>query len=218
MCRFVAFISSENIPAGPFLEELKRQAREGKRAPHLDGFGYWILGEKEHIMKTTLPAWEFSGEVPRGRIGMLHARKRGERGAAVELRNVHPFQHRGAVFMHNGLVEVERHPCAAGDTDTESFFLNLLEHGVEEEIRRVSRGDYASMNFVMWKDGKLFIFRTARKLQDYFSIWIKRGDPVVISTERFGVGEWEEVRNGEMWLIGENLEIETRCIFQDTCR
>lgn len=220
MCRFLALISKEDINLRDYLNFLKKQAEEGKRAPHRDGFGYWILSEKgEYYYRTTIPAWEFEGTLPKGHIAFFHARKRGKTGAPVGLLNVHPFIHRDTVFMHNGILSVEKHPRALGDTDTESFFLTLLDIGIEEGLKHIVENEkFTSLNFVMYKEGKIHIFRLASKLQDYFTIFLREDEnKIVISTEKMDVN-WREVQNGEMITILENLKIRSNCVFPDMCR
>ncbi len=217
MCRFVAVFSKKIIEMDEYVEWVKGQARKGKRSPHPDGFGYWIKGDGEYHLRTTAPAWEVDISVPRGRVAFIHARKAGEEGAPVSLNNVHPFIIGKNVFMHNGLVRMPRHPAAVGGTDTESYFLTLLDMGVEEGLRHIGeRYDFVSLNFVMWKDGKFMIFRAAREREDYFTLWVKQEDTIVVSTEK-GEGEWNEVPNGELWVLTEK-GFETRCIFPDMCR
>ena len=218
MCRFVAVISKDDIPLQPYFSFLLMQAKKGKRAPHPDGFGFWIKSDGEYIYKSTLPIWENNISVSHGKIGFFHARKRGESGAKVDIRNVHPFIHSG-VFMHNGILSIPKHPKAIGDTDTESFFLTLLEYGIKEGIEKViANYKFKSLNFVMYYKEKIYVLRLARELQDYFTIFLKRErNKIIISTEK-DEREWEEIGNGELWVINPGLQIEKFCVYQDICR
>jgi len=218
MCRFVAVISREDIPLQQYFSFLFTQAKSGKRAPHPDGFGFWIKSSRgDYVYKSTLPIWENDVAVPEGKIGFFHARKRGEKGARVDIRNVHPFV-RDGVFMHNGILNIPRHPRAIGNTDTESFFLTLLDYGVQEGIEKVMQNyEFKSLNFVMYYKEKIYVFRAAKKLQDYFTIFLKREkDRIIISTEKDN-GSWEEVGNGELWIINPELQIEKSCVYRDMC-
>ncbi len=217
MCRFVAVLSMKDIDLEPHLDFLKYQAKNGKRAPHKDGFGYWILSENgEHYYRSTIPAWEHAGSLPKGSVAFFHARKRGLHGAPVSILNVHPFIKNGAVFMHNGLLKIDRHPMALGDTDTESFFLKILEEGIDNTLKSLEKKSYTSLNFVMWDRARLIIFRAAKRLKNYFTIFIKKEESrIIISTE--GDESWREIKNGEMIIIQRDLSFETRCIFQDMC-
>ncbi len=219
MCRFVAVLSSEDINLREYFNFLKKQALEGKRAPHRDGFGYWILSKNgEHYYRTTLPAWNFKGALPKGHVAFFHARKRGKTGAPVEIDNVHPFIRRGSVFMHNGTLHIHKHPRAVGDTDTESFFLTLLDHGIEEGLKSiVENEEFTSLNFVMYRGEDLYIFRLAIKAESYYSIFIKENSSeIVISTEEMGAG-FRKMRNGEMLIISKDLKVDSYCIFPDMC-
>jgi len=218
MCRFVAVISKQDINLDPYLALLKNQARKGKRSPHKDGFGFWILSTKgEYYYKSTLPAWDFLGSLPSGYVAFFHARKRGLKGAPVNLSNVHPFLRDGHTFMHNGLVNIDWHPRSIGMTDTESFFLTLLEKGLEKGLRYVRENfSFRSLNFVMWDGKNVIVFRLAKSMKSYFTVFMKKvDDRVIISTE--GDESWYKIRNGEMIIIHNDLSFETHCIFPDTC-
>jgi glutamine amidotransferase len=218
MCRFVAVISKEDIDLERYLELLKVQSSEGKRGPHRDGFGFWILSDGgEHYYRTTLPAWEFAGYIPEGHIAFFHARKRGLKGAPVDISNVHPFIKDGYVFMHNGSVKIKKHPKSIGSTDSESFFLTLLEKGIEVGLNYIRDNfSFTSLNFVMWDGNKMIIFRLAKIMKNYFTIFMKEeSERIIISTE--GDTSWKEIGNGEMVIIHRDLSSETRCIFPDMC-
>jgi glutamine amidotransferase len=218
MCRFVAVIARENMEMRKYLEFLKRQASNGKRSPHGDGFGYWILGDSEYFYHSTTPVWKHTIPIPNGRIAFLHARKRGKTGAPIEINNVHPFIYQGSVFMHNGIVDMPRHPKASGTTDTESYFLTLLDMGIERGLKYIAKyHEFSSLNFVMYKNEEIHIFRLANKLPDYFTIFIKESEKhILISTESDG-SEWREVKNGELIRISNELNIHSNCIFPDRC-
>ena len=219
MCRFVAVISRRDIPLKEYMELLKHQAREGKRGPHKDGFGFWILSKRgEHHYRSTLPAWEFVGDLPSGHVAFLHARKKGLTGAPVDISNVHPFIRNGYVFMHNGAVNVKRHPKSIGTTDTESFFLTLLDMGLDKGLKHIVENfSFMSLNFVMWDGKNVIALHQAKRMMNYFTIFMKKeDDKIIISTE--GDESWYEVKNGEMIIIHPNLSFETRCIFPDMCR
>ncbi len=218
MCRFVAVISKDDIPLQPYFSFLLNQAKNGKRAPHPDGFGFWIKSsDGNYIYKSTLPIWENNVTVPNGKIGFFHARKMGESGAKVDIRNVHPFV-RDGVFMHNGVLSIPKNPKAIGDTDTESFFLTLLDYGVKEGIEKIiGNYDFKSLNFVMYYKEKIYVLRLAKEMQEYFTIFIKReGERIIISTEK-DEEEWEEVENGKLWVINPDLHIKKFCVYQDMC-
>ncbi len=220
MCRFVAVISKNNTDFKKYFKFLLMQAKNGKRSPHPDGFGYWIKSENgEYLYKSTSPIWDNEIKLPLGIIGFFHARKRGEAGAEVNLVNVHPFVRDGAVFMHNGLLDIPRNPAAIGNTDTESFFIELLDKGPIDGVKdMIEKYDFKSLNFVMYYRDVLYVFRGAKTLQGYFTIFIKmEEDKIVISTEKDD-DSWIEVRNGEMWLIDQGLHSEKFCISQDMCR
>ncbi len=219
MCRFVAVIATNDIPLEPYLNFLKYQAEYGKRSPHGDGFGYWIKAKDgEYYYRTTVPVWKTTLSITKGYLAFFHARKRGESGAPVNINNVHPFVHEGAVFMHNGIVEFEKHPKAIGTTDTESFFLTLLDMNVLRGLKHiVITHPFESLNFVMYKDEKIYIFRYAKVRKNYFTLFIKKEeDRIIISTEK-NEDSWREVKNGELITIVPELKLSSSCIFPDMC-
>ncbi len=218
MCRFVAVISKQNTDLNPYLDFLKIQAKEGKRAPHGDGFGFWILSDDgEHYYRTTAPAWKYHGSIPKGRIAFFHARKKGRNGAPISILNVHPFLYDGKVFMHNGSLKIDKHPRALGGTDTESFFLNLADVGLEKGLEKIRKMEnFTSLNLVMWDGENTIIFRAARKRENYFTIYMKKeNDKIIVSTE--GDDSWIKLKNGEMIIIHKDLSSEAHCIFPDMC-
>ncbi len=218
MCRFVAVISKKPFETAEYINMLKHQARYGKRAPHKDGWGAYIRKENGDILhKETVPVWLSSATFPRSYILMAHARKKG-RGAKVAICNTHPFVCGDAVFMHNGVIKIVKHPLAKGDTDSESAFLTLLSSDLDEFKKRLKTfaetHEYRALNFVMLYDAKLIVVRSANANADYYSIYFKReGDKIVISTE---LEHGEAMKNHTGMVIDENLNLWKWNIFSDT--
>jgi len=211
MCRFIAVISTKEFDPEPYLQELKRQAKEGRKSPHRDGWGLWLKNHREIIYKDTMPIWERIIRFPRARLLMAHARKRGKRGAKIALENTHPFIHGSVVFMHNGMVEIERHLYSKGDTDSESYFLHLLDLGILDGVRYIAQNyRYTSLNSVLYKNGKLYVIRVTPEGDDYHTIFLRReNERIVISTE----GDGELLPNKKMVIITQDLKIHYRNIF-----
>ncbi len=192
MCRFIAVVSEEEFDPAPYVEEVERMAREGKRPQHKDGWGIWIKnGKAEYLHKETLPIWERKvRNFPRANILFVHARKRGN-GARVALENTHPFVSNGAVFMHNGTIDIS-HEESCGETDSEKFFMNILHRGLWNVLCEIEKYSFKSVNSVLYLNGKVYGIRYAKAMEDYYSLYLRREDGrIVLSTE----GPGEEVKN-----------------------
>jgi glutamine amidotransferase len=202
---------------------LKNMAKNGMRAEHGDGWGLWALAESgiEVYHRETKAIWKsnISG-FPEFRILFAHARKRGNRGAKVAIENTHPFLYRGAVFMHNGFININSDEscmqCTAGGTDSERFFVKIMQDGLESAIAGLRDIEVSAANFVMYLDGKVYVMRYARESEDYYSIYMDvRKDLIVLATE----GPGEKLPNYHVAVIdAETFEIEYRRVFQDTFR
>ena len=217
MCRFIAVIGQNEFEVERYIDMLEYMAKNGKRAPHKDGWGVWIKNSRgEFIHKETLPIWERKiREFPKAKILFAHARKKGS-GASIGLTNTHPFIRDDAVFMHNGVAVVE-HPDVLGDTDSEKLFMHLIEGDVIQKLQELSKTDFSSMNSVLYRHGEIYVIRFARKLLDYYTIFVKKlEDRIIISTENPGGGE--EMKNETVVKIKPDLEIEYHPIFPDRDR
>ena len=217
MCRFIAVIGQEEFKVENYIDILEYMAKNGKRSPHKDGWGIWIKNRRgEYIHKETTPIWERKIEdFPKAKILFAHARKKGS-GASIGLTNTHPFIRDGAVFMHNGVAVVE-HPDVLGDTDSEKLFMHLIEGDVIQKLRELSSSKFSSMNSVLYRDGEIYVIKYARKLLDYYTIFIEqREDRIIISTENLGCGE--EIPNKTVLKITPYLNVEYLPIFPDRDR
>lgn len=214
MCRFIAVIAQEEFKVEEYIDMLEYMAKNGKRAPHKDGWGVWIKNSHgEFIHKETLPIWERKiREFPKAKILFAHARKKGS-GASIGLTNTHPFIRDDAVFMHNGVAVVE-HPDVLGDTDSEKLFMHLIEGDVIQKLRELSKNEFSSMNSVLYRHGEIYVIRFARKLIDYYTIFVKCDNGrIIISTENLGDGE--EMANETVLKLTPDLKIEYLPIFPD---
>ncbi len=206
MCRFVAVVSKDYFDPGKYVDYLENMAKKGKRAEHGDGWGIWVKsGSDEFLHKETVPVWERKiKNFPRGNVAFIHARKRGENGAKIAIENTHPFTSHGSVFMHNGFINIT-HEESCGDTDSESLFMNIIHRGLWNVLCEIEKYDFSSINSVLYTDGKIYVIRYAKKLEDYYSIFIDRTDDrIVISTEGDGV----PVNNKSVVVIDDDLNIE----------
>ncbi len=212
MCRFIGVISKSEFHIENYLKILENIAKDGKRSPHGDGWGLWIKNDNfELLHKETVPIWERKSEkFPRAKILFLHARKKGGNGQ-IALVNTHPFVRNNAVFMHNGVINIE-HPSVNGTTDSEKMFLHILDKGLFNFLCNVDNYDFSSINSLLYLSGKIYAIRYARKLMNYYTLFLrKEGDKIIISTDLEG----EEIENGSVVMIDEELNVSTYRICQD---
>ncbi len=117
-----------------------------------DGFGMGWYGEREEpgIFKVSDPAWsneninELCAHL-RSRLFMAHIRAASTGG--IQRTNCHPFKYKNWMFQHNGYIDrfdeirrdlqmaiaPEYYGLLRGTTDSETFFLLMLTHGLETD-------------------------------------------------------------------------------------
>lgn len=215
MCRFVAVVGREEFDPAPYVNEVSNMAREGKRSPHGDGWGIWIKNEKmEYLHKETVPIWEREIErFPKAKVLFVHARKRGK-GARIAIENTHPFIWHDSVFMHNGIIKIE-HGESSGDTDSEALFMHMMHRGIWNVLCEIEKYEFSSINSVLYNEGKIYAIRYAKKMEDYYTIFVrKESGRVVLSTE----GGGEEIKNKSVVVIHPDLRVEVLPICPDMFR
>jgi len=109
-------------------------ARQSRREPDGTGVGWFDAGGRPRLAKQPLAAYAdraFADEARELESAVFLAHVRYATTGAVEARNTHPFEQRGRLFAHNGVVgdldrlERELGPDRAlvhGDTDSERLF------------------------------------------------------------------------------------------------
>jgi predicted glutamine amidotransferase len=107
---------------------------QSHREPDGTGLGYFDADDRPHVDKQTLAAFRdrtFAREARTVQSSTFVAHVRFASTGGLELRNTHPFEQRGRLFAHNGVVEdlavLERRigegmSLVAGDTDSERLF------------------------------------------------------------------------------------------------
>ncbi len=204
MCRFIGVMSKSEFDVEEYIDILEDTARNGKRSPHGDGWGIWLKnGDFELLHKETVPIWERKiRDFPSAKILFVHARKRGDNGK-IAIMNTHPFVKKNAVFMHNGVINIE-HSCSSGTTDSENMFLYIIESGLSNFLRNIEKYEFSSINSLLYMDGRVYAIRYANKMQDYYTIFLKKeSNKIILSTDLDGY----EIENKTVVVIYENLEI-----------
>lgn len=218
MCRMAALISSSPLrgfEVEDFVEKVAQMASRGRTLdergmghPHGWGMAAFMKGRLVLYVRETSPLWrrEFYARF-RSDLLLVHARAAsiGE----VSFENTHPFSliagGRLWFLAHNGSVRDLREEKALGKTDSEAIMIRLL-HGMDEvtpqrladRIKRF-RDEYwdalSSITFLLANDSELYALKGAKERPDYFNLYVKRGDNMVISSEPLDRGDWEELEN-----------------------
>lgn len=160
MCRLAAWmgphIALEDVivtPAHSLIEQ-SQAATEAKLAVNGDGFGFaWYADNGDlGLYRDVLPAWTDGNllslsSMIRSRLFLAHVRA--STFGQVSRSNCHPFTSGSWSFMHNGKITSfghhrralestlsdKRYSQRCGNTDSELFFLLLLDHGLEENAQ-----------------------------------------------------------------------------------
>ncbi len=158
MCRWAAYLGEplflEDIVSAPChsLVAQSHHAREGKTATNGDGFGVAWYGERPEpgLYRDILPAWSdpnLRSLARQIRSPLFLAHVRASTGGATSRANCHPFAAGRWSFMHNGQIgcfdAIRRrlegglsdalYASRQGTTDSELFFLLMLEEGLDRD-------------------------------------------------------------------------------------
>jgi predicted glutamine amidotransferase len=164
MCRWAAYLGPE-----VFLEEVvtapchsliaqSHHALEAKSPTNGDGFGIAWYGARPEpgLYRDILPAWSdpnLKSLCRQIRSGVFLAHVRASTGGATSRANCHPFVSGRWSFMHNGQIgsfeKLRRgleaglsdrvYEQKAGTTDSELFFLMMLDEGLEDDPQGASQ-------------------------------------------------------------------------------
>jgi predicted glutamine amidotransferase len=228
MCRLTAYIGPEipieNIVVKPQHSLLvqSREASESKSTVNGDGFGLaWYQAKTEPgLYREVLPAWSDSNlsslcRLVQSRLFLAHVRAS---TMTESIRtNCHPFTFENWSFMHNGQIghfeDLKRELEASlsdtlyqqrrGTTDSEMFFLLLLNEGLDdnplEAVRRVIN--------------KLIDVSTRRNLEPFLRLSCVFSDGITLAGFRYASDQFsptlylsKSLDNGGTCLASEPLE------------
>jgi predicted glutamine amidotransferase len=158
MCRWAAYLGEpvylEEIVSAPChsLIAQSQSAQEAKTSTNADGFGIAWYGDRAEpgLYRDILPAWSdqnLKSLCRQIRSGLFLAHVRASTGGATSRSNCHPFVSGRWSFMHNGQIggfekirrrlengiSDELYDQRLGTTDSELFFLMLLQHGLDRD-------------------------------------------------------------------------------------
>jgi predicted glutamine amidotransferase len=136
MCRLFAMSSAPRRSRATFwlLDAPDSLSGQSRRDPDGVGLGYFSAEGVAQVHKAPIAAYqdhEFAQEARQVESETFVAHVRFASTGGLELRNTHPFEQRGRLFAHNGVIEgldrldAELGPDRAlvhGDTDSERFF------------------------------------------------------------------------------------------------
>ncbi|MGA8333779.1 MAG: class II glutamine amidotransferase [Solirubrobacteraceae bacterium] len=145
MCRLFGMSGGREPVSATFwlLEAPDSLAQQSRREPDGTGLG-WFEGEKPVVAKQPLAAYEdqaFAQEAREVSSRTFVAHVRYASTGAISPENTHPFEQRGRLFAHNGVIgEPERIEPELGDaaglvrgeTDSERFFA-LITRQIEKD-------------------------------------------------------------------------------------
>lgn len=210
MCRVFGAVSSDPISVRHELVEadnpLIRQSED-----HDSGWGMAVyrepgvpapLTERFAVAAHTDGRFDAATEM-RGRIFNVHVR-RATLGGLTEA-NTHPFEFGPYSFAHNGTIEGFRAlirpgmPAPFGDTDSECFFLRLINELDPEDPVRSIRGVVAAIVAGHRFSGLNFVFSDGQKLYAYklgvFELfWSTRRGVAMVASEELTGESWHCVQ------------------------
>ncbi len=198
MCRMVAFSSERDVKVSRFIYKLRKLAREGKKSPHPDGWGFFCRDSAGNILynKSTLPVFE--DDIPDFRASncIIHARKASP-GTSKGILSVHPFLFKkdDKIFAltHNGSVKVDDREDLRMGVDTELIIRSLIK-GDLEDIPKIFRNGSTSTTLFLSDGDRISAMRCCWKSCDYYTLFLEEDSGIVtISSE----GKGRELKNGE---------------------
>jgi predicted glutamine amidotransferase len=134
-------------------------SEQSRREPDGTGLGWFDPRGAPHLSKQPLAAYEdrrFAHEAREVRSSTFIAHVRFASTGGLDVRNTHPFEQRGRLFAHNGVIEdlpaLEAHlgpdrELVKGDTDSERFFA-LITREIEAHGGDVGAGIEAASAWV----------------------------------------------------------------------
>ena len=161
MCRLFGMSGGDRRVRATFwlLEAPDSLARQSRREPDGTGVGWFDEDGRPQVAKQPLAAYEdpaFAREARELESTVFLAHIRYATTGEVDVRNTHPFEQRGRLFAHNGVIlELERlerelgddRALVRGDTDSERLFA-LITRETERHGGDVGAGIAAAARWV----------------------------------------------------------------------
>ena len=253
MCRWIAYhgepVYLEDLIFKPShsLVEQSLGCREGATRVNGDGYGIGWYGARPEpgLFREVLPAWHDQNLYALAQhiaSPIIFAHVRAATGTEVSKLNCHPFAHRNWMFMHNGQIggyEHCRRPLEAllddeyfrlrhGTTDSELFFLLMVQNGLEDDplgalrttisqITEVADACGADEPFkltVCFSNGEsLYACRHSSDGPPPSLYWQVRGDGVLVASEPSDCNRspWKEVAADSILIVADDIVLEPLC-------
>jgi predicted glutamine amidotransferase len=161
MCRLFGMSGGDHRVRATFwlLEAPDSLARQSRREPDGTGLGWFGADGRPHLSKQPLAAYEdqeFACQARELESTVFLAHIRYATTGGLDVANTHPFEQRGRLFAHNGVIlELERlerelgddRALVTGDTDSERLFA-LVTREIERHRGDVGAGIATAMRWV----------------------------------------------------------------------
>jgi glutamine amidotransferase len=184
MCRLFGMSGGSETVRATFwlLEAPDSLAEQSRSEPDGTGIGWFDADGHPHVAKQPLAAYEdesFAREARELESTTFVAHIRYATTGGIEARNTHPFEQRGRLFAHNGVIEdLDRlehelgddRALVKGDTDSERFFA-LVTRETERHGGDVSAGIVAAAR---WVAAQLPIYAINLVLASAGGLWALR--------------------------------------------
>jgi glutamine amidotransferase len=184
MCRLFGMSGGDRRVRATFwlLEAPDSLAEQSRREPDGTGIGWFDAGGAPHVAKQPLAAYEdraFAREARELESTTFVAHVRYATTGAVEPRNTHPFEQRGRLFAHNGVIhDLDRlehelgddRALVVGDTDSERLFA-LVTRETDRRGGDVGAGIVAAAR---WVAAKLPLYAINLVLASGDGLWALR--------------------------------------------
>jgi predicted glutamine amidotransferase len=183
MCRLFGMSGGDEPVQATFwlLEAPDSLAQQSRREPDGTGLGAFTADGKPEVVKQPLAAYEdqaFAREARSvtSRTFVAHVRYASTGG--LELKNTHPFEQRGRIFAHNGVIgdlgtlESElgdQMSLVGGDTDSERYFALITR-----EIERTGDVGEGMTSAARWVAANLPVFAINCVLITASDVWALR--------------------------------------------
>jgi predicted glutamine amidotransferase len=163
------------------LEAPDSLAEQSRREPDGTGIGWFDAGGRPHVDKQPIAAYEdeqFAREARELESPTFIAHVRYATTGGLEAKNTHPFEQRGRLFAHNGVIgdldRLERElgdemALVGGDTDSERFFALITR-----EIARCGDVTQGIVAAARWVASELPVYAINLVLTTADGLWALR--------------------------------------------
>lgn len=222
MCRMGGFSLSVPMDIHWVLDYVSKMAREGKGAPHGDGFGYVLFSDQSFVYgKFFSPIYERKVVLYDAyKLGIIHARQ-ASKNVPLGIRQVHPFCIGEKFFAHNGTVfSARKENPYKSDTfdyfDSIKDFRNFSE--LLENVRKFANSNsYSGLNFLLvdGEENALYVccLFNKERIDDYFVLHYKESEEgFYVFSEKYDES-FGPMTNGELFKVVNGKIVERGSVF-----